>query len=82
VKIKIVTEIKLAKYFSIIVDSTSDVSNVDQFTFVVRYVLTNGSPNERFLTFIPNCRHTGEDMEKAVVSSLETLDVNINCCRG
>ncbi|KAL4143314.1 hypothetical protein QTP88_005660 [Uroleucon formosanum] len=82
VKTKIVTEIKLAKYFSIIVDSTPDVSNVDQLTFVVRYVATDGSPNERYLTFIPNCGHTGEDMEKAVVSTLETLDININDCRG
>jgi len=81
VKTKIVTEIKLAKYFSIIVDSTPDVSNVDQLTFVVRYVATDGSPNECFLTFIPNCGHTGEDMEKAVVSTLETLDININDCR-
>lgn len=82
VKTKIVTDIKLAKYFSIIVDSTPDVSNVDQLTFVVRYVATDGSPNERFLTFIPNCGHTGEDLEKAVVSTLETLDININDCRG
>lgn len=54
---EIVADIKTAKYFSIIVDSTPDISNVDQLTFVIRYVAPDGSPNERFLTFIPNSGH-------------------------
>ena len=33
------SEIKRAGHFSVSVDSTSDVSNVDQFTCVNRYVL-------------------------------------------
>jgi hypothetical protein len=37
---KIVTELKQTKYYSIIVDSTSDISHIDQLTFAVRYVLT------------------------------------------
>lgn len=81
-KNKIVAEIKMAKYFSIIVDSTPDVSNVDQLTFVIRYVASDGLPRERFLTFFPNCGHKGEDMENAVVSTFETVGLNINDCRG
>ncbi|XP_022163997.1 uncharacterized protein LOC111029339 [Myzus persicae] len=45
----IVEEIQKAKYFSIIVDSTPDVSHVDQLSFVVRYVKNNGTPIERFM---------------------------------
>jgi len=31
-------EIKAAKYFSIIIDSTPNISHCDQLTFVLRYV--------------------------------------------
>lgn len=34
-----IEEVKCAKYYSLIVDSTPDVSHVDQLTFVLRYVL-------------------------------------------
>lgn len=38
----IVDEINSAKYFSISVDSMSDVMHVDQLTVIVRYVLQSG----------------------------------------
>lgn len=38
----------MAKYFDIIIDSPPDVSNVNQWTFIIRYVATDGAPNERF----------------------------------
>ena len=49
---KIISEIKSAGHFSISVDSTPDVSNVDQLTCVIRYVLLCG-PVERFVHFLP-----------------------------
>lgn len=62
----IVKEIKHAKYFSISVDSTPDISHVDQLSFIVRYVSEDGCPVERFLKFIPNCGHKAEDLAKTV----------------
>ncbi len=50
----IVKEVKNDKYFSIIVDSTSDVTHVDQLAVIIRYVQEkSGEPVERFLEFIP-----------------------------
>lgn len=41
---RIVDELKLSKYYPIIVDSTPDVSKIDQLTLIVRYILPNGTP--------------------------------------
>ncbi|KAL7303989.1 hypothetical protein TKK_0003644 [Trichogramma kaykai] len=79
---KIVNEIKEAKYFSISVDSTPDISHVDQLTFIVRYVDSNGQPQERFLKFIANCGHKAEETATAVLATLEELGLNLNDCRG
>lgn len=51
---KIIAEVKLHKYFSIIVDSTPDVSHADQLAMILRYVNTQGKPVERFVEDLPN----------------------------
>lgn len=78
---KIVNEIKQCKYFSIVVDSTPDISHVDQLSFVLRYV-KDGTPVERFLRFLPKVGHKSENMEDAVLSFLENLGIDIKNCRG
>lgn len=60
----IIYEIKRAKYFSIIVDSTPHVSHCDQLSVIVRYVKENGTPIERFLIFMKNVGHKASDMYK------------------
>lgn len=50
----IIEEIKHAKYYSIIIDSTPDIAHIDQLVFAIRYVQPNGVPVERFLLFIAN----------------------------
>ena len=47
----IVNELKSVKYFSVNVDSSPDISHVDQLTCVLRYVLPDG-PVERFVSFL------------------------------
>lgn len=39
VRVEIIEEIKSATYYSIIVDSTPNVSHVNQLTFVIRFIL-------------------------------------------
>ncbi|XP_025407500.1 zinc finger MYM-type protein 1-like [Sipha flava] len=78
---KIVNEIKQCKYFSIVVDSTSDICHVDQLSFVLRYV-KDSTPVERFLRFLPKVGHKSEKMEDAVLPFLKNLGIDINNCRG
>ncbi|KAE8623371.1 hypothetical protein XENTR_v10005581 [Xenopus tropicalis] len=40
--------IKIAKYFSILVDSTPDVTHTDQLTFIVRYVSPDGCKSHTY----------------------------------
>lgn len=56
VKCQLVNEIKSAKYFGIMFDSTPDVSHVDQMSEVIRYVKINNRKvevKEVFLGFFP-----------------------------
>uniref|UniRef100_H3AGD6 Uncharacterized protein n=1 Tax=Latimeria chalumnae TaxID=7897 RepID=H3AGD6_LATCH len=76
----IVKELTEAKYFSVSVDSTPDISNLDQLKCVVRYVLPNG-PVE-FLTFLDFETHSGQDTVKSLLQFFEKIGVNIADCHG
>lgn len=78
---KIREEIKEAKYFGLVVDSTPDLSHVDQLTIVIRYCL-NGRVIERFLCFIPIQSHTGEHLSDRILSVLEENEIEIVNCRA
>ena len=64
---RIIPEIKDAKYFGIIVDSTPDLTHVDQLTFILRYVNVDELIRvERFLQFIPISSHTGKSLSVVI----------------
>ncbi len=58
------------------------MSHVDQLTLVVRYVMPDGKPVERFLSFIPMRGHGAADMLDLVKKTLELHGINIKDCRG
>jgi hypothetical protein len=70
VKNRIIEEIKEATYYSIIVDSTPDISHTDQLSLIIRYVSNNGSIYERFLGFLPIENHYAEYLENAILKTL------------
>lgn len=78
---QIIDEVHKAKYFSLSVDSTPDVSHSDQLVFCIRYV-AHETPVERFLGFIPIEEHTSEYLGDIVVNCLKEKDINIMDCRG
>jgi hypothetical protein len=81
VLVEIISELKKAKYYSISVDSTPDLSHVDQLTFTVRYV-KDAAPIERFLQFVPIHGHGAEHLEKVVLNFLQENNISISDCRG
>ncbi|KAH1177145.1 hypothetical protein KIL84_010847 [Mauremys mutica] len=67
VRSAIVDEISTAGSFSLSVDSTPDLSHIDQLSIALRYVSpTDGKPVERFITFLNLKNHTGEEMANQV----------------
>lgn len=77
----IVCEIKSAKYCSVSVNCTSDVSHTDQLTLIFRYALATG-PVKRFIKFIPIYSHTGTQLACVLLKFLEERGINTKDCRG
>lgn len=79
----IICEIKKFKYYSVSLDSTPDISHVDQLTLIVRYVLPSG-PVERFVKFLDmeGHGHTAEKLAQSLLDFLKENDIDIKDCRG
>jgi len=76
----IIDQLKKAGYFSISVDSTPDITHMDQLTIILRYV-NNDGPVERFITFIHITSHTGANLALCLLNFLKENDINIENCR-
>lgn len=84
-KREIAEEIQQAKYFSVIIDSTPDLSHVDQLTFVFRFVkILDGKAAvlERFIGFEPIHSHTGSSLADCVRMMVRDLGLDLSNCRG
>ncbi|XP_065658747.1 zinc finger MYM-type protein 1-like [Hydra vulgaris] len=79
---QIISKIKDSKYYGISIDSTPDISHVDQLTLVIRYVLKNRNVVERFLQFIPIEHNDGEYVFNLVVGILQFHGIDIKNCRS
>ncbi|XP_004212256.1 uncharacterized protein LOC101237168 [Hydra vulgaris] len=77
----ILSEIRGAKFYSISVDSTPDISHVDRLSCVFRYVLNDG-PIKKFVQFLSMKRHGAEDLFNSLYSFLEEAKLDIKYCRG
>ncbi|CAH2283897.1 zinc finger MYM-type 1-like [Pelobates cultripes] len=84
--------LKNAKYYSIILDCTPDITLIEQMTIIVRFVsIKEGeSPtaepeiciDEKFLGFIQIQSSTGEGLTEAILSELEKLKIPVGDMRG
>ncbi|KAJ8670472.1 hypothetical protein QAD02_001731 [Eretmocerus hayati] len=78
----VVRDIKDSLYYSVIVDSTPDIAHIDQLTFIIRCILSDGSPVERFIKFLPNIGHKGFEIGNAIISTLTELGIVVKFNRG
>ena len=83
VTIKIANEVEKVKYYGITVESTPDVTHVDQLTFIIRYVQDDGAIVERFLKFVnSNGQHDAESITNHILHTRTEYDINLDNCRG
>jgi len=80
-------EIRSAPCFSIIVDSTQDITKIDQVSIIIRYVVVDYREQklcckESFLGFYPLHKHGAEDHVNLIISILKNYNLDINKCRG
>ena len=81
----LVNEIKAARYFGIMFDSTPDISHTDQMSEVIRYVkIHNGNVDVRevFLGFFPLKGKKADDLSSDILKNLESDGLDIMMCRA
>ena len=79
-KYLILEEIKAAKNFSILLDSTPNVSHIDQMALIVRYVKVDSSEakiKESFLNFFPLHRKNTNEITNSILDELQQNSLDI-----
>lgn len=74
-------------FFSLILDSTQDISKTDQMTIVIRHVPIDSEEDklkieESFLGFVPLNKETAEEFAVSATKFLETHGISLKKCRG
>lgn len=85
VKEKLVMDIKSAKYFGIMFDSTPDISHTDQMSEIIRYVKLNKRKvevKEVFLGFFPLHGKKATDLSSDILKKLESDGLDFMMCRA
>lgn len=85
VKNKILSEIREAKYYAILFDSTPDIAHIDQMTEIIRYIKIDNDKievKESFLGFLPMREKSAEKITEMILKSLDEDKLLIENCRG
>jgi len=85
---KIISLIKVAKYFTVVMDCTPDIGHQEQLTILIR-IVNMGESNESdptiqeyFLDFVNVNSTTGLNLSEILIKQLELYNINIGDCRG
>ena len=75
-------EVKSAQFFSLIIDSTIDISSIDQMSVSLRSVLKSGHVVERFLGFYTLENSNAAAFAEIILTELQKRNIDITLCRG
>jgi len=81
IKKQILSDICQCKYFSILADETTDVSQTEQLSLSVRFI-KDTKVHEEFLCFVPVSSTTGKDLASSTLTQLSQLGLNLEHMRG
>lgn len=76
VRAQILKDVKNACHFAVIIDTTTDISNQEQFTFIVRYVNSTGVIEERLLALETASDATGQGLFNTFCTITSKYDIN------
>lgn len=91
VKSQIISKIKKVPYFAILMDTTQDLSKVDQLSQIVRYVEVERNEldepialtiKESFLGFTAVHNHSAAGLSEKIIQGIEDSGLNLDKCRG
>ncbi|XP_054274622.1 52 kDa repressor of the inhibitor of the protein kinase-like [Macrosteles quadrilineatus] len=88
VKKATIRKINKSKYFSVILDSTPDITHKDQISLTIRYVTEQDgisgdvAVEESFIGYKVAKESTGEALSELLFAEIESCHLNMNDCRG
>ncbi|XP_065656431.1 uncharacterized protein LOC136081928 isoform X1 [Hydra vulgaris] len=74
----IIQEVSKSELFSVMADTTPDISNKNQLAVCIRYIDSNGKANERLLDVIESTTKTGYEIAKYIYDCLVRHKINTN----
>lgn len=81
------TEVRSSIFFSIIADSTQDITKLNQLSLIIRYIVIDNEKKsfeikESFFVFYELKEHGAADYENLIYKILQSLNLDIKNCRG